>query len=143
MLLAYDFPSSFFELFLIAISVKTGQVYPNEVYFLAATIFIPIFFSLQYATQEVDGVKYMNAADFIQRYLKLLPVEAANEESIRLLAGIVDTSKDGYVSLSPLRYAKIRCTISDKRNSPCLICQTSQKEVSFNSLEQISTEFVS
>lgn len=37
----------------------------------------------------------MSAKDFIQKYLGLLPERNTNEESIQLLAGIVDTSKDG------------------------------------------------
>ena len=37
----------------------------------------------------------MRAGDFIQRYLGFLPEKDFNEESVKLLGGIVDTSKDG------------------------------------------------
>lgn len=38
----------------------------------------------------------MSASDFIQRFLGLLPDDKnVNDESLQLLAGIVDTSKDG------------------------------------------------
>lgn len=37
----------------------------------------------------------MCAKDFVQGYLGLLPDPNSNEQSIQLLAGIVDTSKDG------------------------------------------------
>lgn len=37
----------------------------------------------------------MSAKDFIQGYLGLLPDPNSNDQAIQLLAGIVDTSKDG------------------------------------------------
>lgn len=53
------------------------------------------FALLQYASEEKDGVKYMRSGDFIQRFLGFIPEREFNEESVKLLAGIVDTSKDG------------------------------------------------
>ncbi|XP_034248789.1 calcium-binding mitochondrial carrier protein Aralar1 isoform X3 [Thrips palmi] len=52
----------------------------------------------KYASEEVDGVKYMRAGDFIQRFLGFIPDKDFNEESVKLLGGIVDTSKDGLIS---------------------------------------------
>ena len=40
----------------------------------------------------------MTPADFVQKYLGLYSEANFNSESVKLLAGIVDTSKDGYVS---------------------------------------------
>lgn len=55
----------------------------------------------KYATTIKNGEKYMSARDFIQRFLGLLPDDKnVNEESLQLLAGIVDTSKDGLISFS-------------------------------------------
>uniref|UniRef100_A0A1B6EFM0 EF-hand domain-containing protein n=1 Tax=Clastoptera arizonana TaxID=38151 RepID=A0A1B6EFM0_9HEMI len=53
----------------------------------------------KYASETKNGEKYMSARDFIQSYLGMLP-ENSNEESVQLLAGIVDTSKDGLISFS-------------------------------------------
>ncbi|KAE8748965.1 hypothetical protein FOCC_FOCC004371 [Frankliniella occidentalis] len=52
----------------------------------------------KYASEEVNGVKYMRAGDFIQRYLRFIPEKDFNEESVKLLGGIIDTSKDGLIS---------------------------------------------
>lgn len=53
---------------------------------------------LQYASREKNGEKYMTPADFVQKYLRLYTDANFNSDSVKLLAGIVDTSKDGYVS---------------------------------------------
>lgn len=42
----------------------------------------------------------MTDDDFIRKYLGLFPAENYNKESLKLLAGIVDTSKDGLISFS-------------------------------------------
>lgn len=42
----------------------------------------------------------MTANDFVRKYLGLFPAENFNKESVELLAGIVDTSKDGFISYS-------------------------------------------
>lgn len=54
----------------------------------------------KYASIDKDGVKYMTSDDFIRSYLGILSGDNANPESIRLLAGIVDTSKDGVISFA-------------------------------------------
>lgn len=55
---------------------------------------------IKYASIEKEGVKYMTSSDFIQSYLGILTGENTNKESVRLLAGIVDTSKDGLISFA-------------------------------------------
>jgi solute carrier family 25 aspartate/glutamate transporter 12/13 len=39
----------------------------------------------------------MTARDFIVRYLGLIPEQSHNVETVRLLANVVDTTKDGSV----------------------------------------------
>ncbi|XP_066248454.1 calcium-binding mitochondrial carrier protein Aralar1 isoform X3 [Euwallacea similis] len=52
----------------------------------------------KYATIEKNGEKFMTADDFIIKYLGLLSENDYNKDTVRLLAGIVDTSKDGLIS---------------------------------------------
>ncbi|XP_014274358.1 calcium-binding mitochondrial carrier protein Aralar1 isoform X2 [Halyomorpha halys] len=55
---------------------------------------------LKHASTNVNGEWYMNGSDFIRGFLGLFPNENFNESSVRLLAGIVDTSKDGLISFA-------------------------------------------
>ncbi|XP_065334987.1 calcium-binding mitochondrial carrier protein Aralar1 isoform X3 [Cloeon dipterum] len=52
----------------------------------------------KYASKEVEGEKYMTPTDFIRGFLGLFPDSNYNEESVGLLGGIIDTSKDGLIS---------------------------------------------
>jgi len=52
----------------------------------------------KYASLEVDGVKYMTDEDFVIKYLELLPAASYNKESLQLLCGVLDHSKDGRIS---------------------------------------------
>ncbi|XP_044004104.1 calcium-binding mitochondrial carrier protein Aralar1 isoform X2 [Aphidius gifuensis] len=54
----------------------------------------------QYATQEKDGERFMTPADFVRSYLGLYTNADYNPDSVNLLAGIVDTSKDGLISFA-------------------------------------------
>ena len=54
-----------------------------------------VFFTSQYASQEVNGEKFMTPTDFIRGFLGLFPDENFNKDSVTLLGGIIDTSKDG------------------------------------------------
>ncbi|KAG7205157.1 hypothetical protein KM043_018253 [Ampulex compressa] len=54
----------------------------------------------QYATQEKNGEKYMTSSDFVRSYLGLYTDADYNPDSVNLLAGIVDTSKDGLISFA-------------------------------------------
>ncbi|XP_059478980.1 calcium-binding mitochondrial carrier protein Aralar1 isoform X2 [Neocloeon triangulifer] len=52
----------------------------------------------KYASQEVNGEKYMTPTDFIRGFLGLFPDANYNADSVSLLGGIIDTSKDGLIS---------------------------------------------
>ncbi|XP_076652552.1 calcium-binding mitochondrial carrier protein Aralar1 isoform X4 [Halictus rubicundus] len=54
----------------------------------------------QYASQEKNGERYMTPADFVRSYLGLYTDPDYNPDSVNLLAGIVDTSKDGFISFA-------------------------------------------
>ncbi|XP_012286081.1 calcium-binding mitochondrial carrier protein Aralar1 isoform X2 [Orussus abietinus] len=54
----------------------------------------------QYASQEKDGERFMTPCDFVRTYLGLYKDADYNPDSVRLLAGIVDTSKDGLISFT-------------------------------------------
>lgn len=54
--------------------------------------------TLQYASQEKNGERFMTPSDFVRSYLGLYTNPDYNPDSVNLLAGIVDTSKDGFVS---------------------------------------------
>jgi solute carrier family 25 aspartate/glutamate transporter 12/13 len=47
---------------------------------------------------DTEEESYMTANDFIRNYLGLFQSENYNEESVKLLAGIIDTSKDDLIS---------------------------------------------
>ncbi|KAH8311377.1 hypothetical protein KR044_005989, partial [Drosophila immigrans] len=53
-----------------------------------------------YASIQKDGEQYMTSEDFVRKFLGLFTETAFNDESVRLLAGIADTSKDGLISFS-------------------------------------------
>uniref|UniRef100_A0AAR5Q5Q0 EF-hand domain-containing protein n=3 Tax=Dendroctonus ponderosae TaxID=77166 RepID=A0AAR5Q5Q0_DENPD len=52
----------------------------------------------KYASIEKNGEKFMTPDDFVIRFLGLLNDKDFNADTVRLLAGIVDTSKDGLIS---------------------------------------------
>lgn len=54
----------------------------------------------KYASVEKNGEKYMTSEDFIRKYLGLFSNENYNVRSVRLLAAILDTNKDGLISYS-------------------------------------------
>lgn len=54
----------------------------------------------QYASQEKNGERFMTPADFVRSYLGLYTNPDYNPDSVNLLAGIVDTSKDGLISFA-------------------------------------------
>ena len=49
----------------------------------------------KYASANIDGVPYMTDEDFIVKFLQLFPNTNFNKESVKLLCGILDQSKDG------------------------------------------------
>lgn len=54
----------------------------------------------KYASVEKNGEKFMTSEDFVITYLGLFDNNNFNKESVKLLAAIVDTSKDGLISYS-------------------------------------------
>ncbi|XP_015437478.1 PREDICTED: calcium-binding mitochondrial carrier protein Aralar1 isoform X2 [Dufourea novaeangliae] len=54
----------------------------------------------QYASQEKNGERFMTPSDFVRIYLGLYIDADYNPDSVNLLAGIVDTSKDGLISFA-------------------------------------------
>ncbi|XP_076236741.1 calcium-binding mitochondrial carrier protein Aralar1 isoform X4 [Calliopsis andreniformis] len=54
----------------------------------------------QYASQEKNGERFMTPSDFVRSYLGLYTDPDYNPDSVNLLAGIVDTSKDGLISFA-------------------------------------------
>ncbi|PBC30178.1 Calcium-binding protein [Apis cerana cerana] len=54
----------------------------------------------QYASQEKNGERFMTSSDFVRTYLGLYTNPDYNPDSVNLLAGIVDTSKDGLISFA-------------------------------------------
>ncbi|XP_066961578.1 calcium-binding mitochondrial carrier protein Aralar1 isoform X2 [Macrobrachium rosenbergii] len=54
----------------------------------------------KYASVEKNGEKFMTAKDFVREYLGLYSEPNYNINSINLLGGILDTSKDGLISFA-------------------------------------------
>ena len=54
----------------------------------------------KYASIEENGDKYLSYKDFAIKFLKLLPEENPNEETLSMYAGVPDQSKDGKISFS-------------------------------------------
>ncbi|XP_031783557.1 calcium-binding mitochondrial carrier protein Aralar1 isoform X3 [Nasonia vitripennis] len=54
----------------------------------------------QYATKEKNGEKFMTPSDFVRSYLGFYTDSGFNPDSVALLAGIVDTDKDGLISFA-------------------------------------------
>lgn len=54
----------------------------------------------KYATIEKSGEKFMTYEDFIVKYLSLIPHldDPTSKRTLKLLGGILDTSKDGLIS---------------------------------------------
>jgi len=54
----------------------------------------------KYASLEIEGVTYMTDEDFVIKYLELLPSSSYNKDSLRLLCGVLDQSKEGRISFA-------------------------------------------
>lgn len=44
---------------------------------------------------EADGERYMTPSDFVQKYLGLHTQPHHNPDTVQLIAGVADTTKDG------------------------------------------------
>ncbi|KAF4794283.1 Calcium-binding carrier protein [Turdus rufiventris] len=51
---------------------------------------------LKYASVEKNGEFFMSPNDFVTRYLKIIGDDLPNANTVQLLAGVVDQTKDGY-----------------------------------------------
>ena len=58
------------------------------------TLLTVYLFDFQYASIEQGGERFMSGHDFIQNFLGLLP-EEYNQETLKCLTGVADTTKDG------------------------------------------------
>ncbi|XP_059620900.1 calcium-binding mitochondrial carrier protein Aralar1 isoform X2 [Phlebotomus argentipes] len=66
---------------------------------------------LRYASQQKDGKHFMTSDDFARGFLGLFPDAGFHEESVKLLAGIADTSKDGLISFAEFQaFEGLLCT---------------------------------
>nr|XP_042716557.1 calcium-binding mitochondrial carrier protein Aralar1 [Chrysemys picta bellii] len=64
-----------------------------------------------YTTVEKDGEHYMTPGDFVQRYLGLYTDPNYNPETLQLLAGVADQTKDGLISYQEfLAFESVLCT---------------------------------
>ncbi|XP_031332203.1 calcium-binding mitochondrial carrier protein Aralar1 isoform X3 [Photinus pyralis] len=52
----------------------------------------------RYASIEKNGERFMTSDDFLRKYIGLFPSDNYNAESVKLLAAILDTNKDGLIS---------------------------------------------
>lgn len=57
---------------------------------------------LKYATVEKEGEMYMTPEDFIRTFLGMQKEENYNKDTLHLLSGVVDQTKDGFISFSEL-----------------------------------------
>ncbi|XP_077290947.1 calcium-binding mitochondrial carrier protein aralar1 isoform X2 [Arctopsyche grandis] len=57
----------------------------------------------QYATVDIKGEKFMTGDDLVRKFLGLYNEGDFNEESVRLIASIVDMDKDGHISFEEFR----------------------------------------
>ncbi|KAM7071256.1 electrogenic aspartate/glutamate antiporter SLC25A13, mitochondrial [Acridotheres tristis] len=53
---------------------------------------------LKYASVEKNGEFFMSPNDFVTRYLKIIGDDLSNANTVQLLAGVVDQTKDGLIS---------------------------------------------
>ena len=52
----------------------------------------------KYASIEENGEKFMTNEDFVVKYLRLLPEENYNHETLDIFAGVIDCNKDNRIS---------------------------------------------
>ena len=67
----------------------------------------------KYASTNIDGVPYMTDEDFVVKFLQLFPSENFNKNSVKLLCGILDQSKDGLISFEEFDNFEGRLCVPD------------------------------
>ncbi|KAF9797029.1 hypothetical protein SFRURICE_006904 [Spodoptera frugiperda] len=55
---------------------------------------------LKFATVDRNGERFITSEDFVRKFLGLFEEDDYNAESVKLIAGIVDMDKDGFISFS-------------------------------------------
>jgi solute carrier family 25 aspartate/glutamate transporter 12/13 len=56
------------------------------------------FWNPQYSTEGAYGLSFIKSTDFVQKYLGVLDSKDCDLDTLKLIAGIIDTSKDGFIS---------------------------------------------
>ncbi|XP_014255281.1 calcium-binding mitochondrial carrier protein Aralar1 isoform X2 [Cimex lectularius] len=111
-------------------AVKRGPSgYPKR----ASTVKLQEIFN-KHAHVKKNGELYMSSSDFIRGFLGLLSHENYNEQSLKLLAGIVDTSKDGLISFAEFQAFEGLLCVPDAlyRTAFQLFDTTGKGMISFN-----------
>jgi hypothetical protein len=90
----------------------------------------------------MGGEKYMTSNDFIRRYLQLLPSDNYHLGSLKLLGGIIDTSKDGLISFPEFQAFEGRLCVPDALYSTAfrLFDTSGNGYVSFDEFKEIITQ---
>uniref|UniRef100_A0A915ALK9 EF-hand domain-containing protein n=2 Tax=Parascaris univalens TaxID=6257 RepID=A0A915ALK9_PARUN len=92
----------------------------------------------EYASKVKNGVRYMTAEDFIRRYLGLYTEDNYNRETVRILAGAADRTKDGDISFEEFSaFESLLCSpdalyltafeVFDKNASASITCDEFEK----------------
>jgi len=77
---------------LVSFYFVTGS---SLLYILALSLFFCLF--SQYASVVKDGEHFMTHTDFLIRFLGIMPEQNYSVETVKLLANVIDTTKDGFV----------------------------------------------
>jgi len=67
----------------------------------------------KYASAHLDGETYMTDVDFLVKFLKIFPETGFNRDSAKLLCGILDTSKDKFISFQEFQAFEGRLCMPD------------------------------
>jgi len=96
----------------------------------------------KYASANIDGVPYMTDEDFAVKYLQLFPNTNYNKNSLKLLCGIIDQTKDGLISFEEFYNFEGRLCVPDAlyRTAFQLFDTDGSGTVSFNEFREIVQE---
>lgn len=96
----------------------------------------------KYASANIDGVPYMTDEDFAVKYLQLFPIANYNKNSLKLLCGIIDQTKDGLISFEEFYNFEGRLCVPDAlyRTAFQLFDTDGSGTVSFDEFREIVQE---
>jgi len=96
----------------------------------------------KYASANIDGVPYMTDEDFAVKYLQLFPITNYNKNSLKLLCGIIDQTKDGLISFEEFYNFEGRLCVPDAlyRTAFQLFDTDGSGTVSFDEFREIVQE---